>query len=708
MANGYYETGTITVALDGTDVTGVGTAFIGRVRVGDKLTRNGFTVPIIGPTTDGITLTSNTALTLAYGFPVALTGATYKIELLPDLTRSLGASEELIDLLGNGNLEAAAGLSGSANQVIMFTGPGAMTTVPKVDLISGAAFDVQVANLAARAAYDTRPAGYTVLVSNIGDGRSAIYSKNTGTSADWSAAAYVTGATGPIVTIASGTTTTLAAGSAATAALAPVTGGYELNLGIPAGRFDGLPYNFDTSTTDADPGAGDVRANNASLASATFLYVSKTTAAGSAMATFLLAMDDSTNTTIKGDLILKRISDGVTASFKTGAVTDATNYVKVAVSSHAGATSFANADALSFDFTRTGDKGADGAGTIVSVNAGTGIVVDVTAPTAPVISIDPDLLLTVSLLALQVADNTNVALFLGASGNRVADSFDALTYVDVAGATNLDTSAAGLLKPTTSLTTQTFGTTSASTVDYSSGGTGFTVADIFLALTAADVIYTIGAYQVTAATFQMKIVKRNSAGNFDVVVTQSFSHPGGGWADLTLSSPYTVPGSGSYYPALYTISATAQQRGASTSRAYKAGNITGTAQSGFTEDTSANVPAMRVGKNLVTNNLTVRSASFTAASAPTKMKALLRVKEVDAGVAGTDYSLECSRDGGTTWSTMTLTELFTSPSPTASIRVVDAAETSVSGQPSGTTPRWRFKTLNNKSIELHDALLYWS
>jgi hypothetical protein len=109
-----------------------------------------------------------------------------------------------------------------------------------------------------------------------------------------------------------------------------------------------------------------------------------------------------------------------------------------------------------------------------------------------------------------------------------------------------------------------------------------------------------------------------------------------------------------------------------------------------------------------TNNLTVRSASFTAASTPTSMKALIRVKEVVAAVAGTDYTLECSRDGGTTWAAMTLTELFTSASPTAGIRVVEAAETSVSGQPSGTAPRWRFKTLNSKNVELHDAYLYWS
>ncbi|QYO75338.1 hypothetical protein [Devosia salina] len=108
-----------------------------------------------------------------------------------------------------------------------------------------------------------------------------------------------------------------------------------------------------------------------------------------------------------------------------------------------------------------------------------------------------------------------------------------------------------------------------------------------------------------------------------------------------------------------------------------------------------------------TNNLSVSSVAFTAATEPTRMKALFRVKEVDTAVAGTDYTFECSRDGGATYTTMALTELYTSASPTAGMRVVEAAETDVSGQPSGTSPRWRFKTLNNKMVELHDAYFYW-
>jgi hypothetical protein len=80
------------------------------------------------------------------------------------------------------------------------------------------------------------------------------------------------------------------------------------------------------------------------------------------------------------------------------------------------------------------------------------------------------------------------------------------------------------------------------------------------------------------------------------------------------------------------------------------------------------------------------------------------VKEVDAATAGTDYALDFSRDNGTTWTTATLTELFTAP---GSIRVCETNLVDVSAQPSGTSLRWRFRTGNGKMVELHDALLYW-
>jgi hypothetical protein len=56
--------------------------------------------------------------------------------------------------------------------------------------------DVQVNTLADRAAYNSQAAGYTVLVSDIGDGRAAIYTRVTGTPGVWSDPAVITGPQG--------------------------------------------------------------------------------------------------------------------------------------------------------------------------------------------------------------------------------------------------------------------------------------------------------------------------------------------------------------------------------------------------------------------------------------------------------------------------------------------------------------------------------
>ncbi len=50
----------------------------------------------------------------------------------------------------------------------------------------------QVDDLAARAAYDGQAAGFRIIVSDVGDGRAALYSKVSNTSGDWSQPAYIT------------------------------------------------------------------------------------------------------------------------------------------------------------------------------------------------------------------------------------------------------------------------------------------------------------------------------------------------------------------------------------------------------------------------------------------------------------------------------------------------------------------------------------
>lgn len=117
---------------------------------------------------------------------------------------------------------------------------------------------------------------------------------------------------------------------------------------------------WDTGTSDADPGTGNVRANNASLASATTLYVSELNRAGSSIENFLASLDDASNTT-KGYLTLTDPATEAQAIFRVTAITDATNYHKITVTGHSGATSFTDGDPITLQFARSGDAVTDSA-----------------------------------------------------------------------------------------------------------------------------------------------------------------------------------------------------------------------------------------------------------------------------------------------------------------------------------------------------------
>ena len=76
--------------------------------------------------------------------------------------------------------------------------PGATASITSATAVSLslASWDVQVADIAARAAYNSEAAGFSVLVSDTGSGRAAVYTKNSAASGDWSDPAYYTGPTG--------------------------------------------------------------------------------------------------------------------------------------------------------------------------------------------------------------------------------------------------------------------------------------------------------------------------------------------------------------------------------------------------------------------------------------------------------------------------------------------------------------------------------
>ena len=134
------------------------------------------------------------------------------------------------------------------------------------------------------------------------------------------------------------------------------------------GTDPGIRWTFDSSTTMADPGAGDLRLNHATLASVTAIAVSDNCAetGNPSVESWVLAWDDSTTTSLRGTLILKKASapENFAIYNVTGSSTDNSGWTQVAVTHVASSGAFSNADTLSVQFLRTGNTGA-GAGDVV-------------------------------------------------------------------------------------------------------------------------------------------------------------------------------------------------------------------------------------------------------------------------------------------------------------------------------------------------------
>lgn len=121
-----YTAGTITVAANGTAVTGSGTAWqAAGFKEGDLLIANGY-FGSVG------SVQSNTALTLAQPWRGgALAASAYRLRYQGDGSRYAAQARQLIELLGgNGNLEALGGLQGIADRLPWFTGAGQMDVTP--------------------------------------------------------------------------------------------------------------------------------------------------------------------------------------------------------------------------------------------------------------------------------------------------------------------------------------------------------------------------------------------------------------------------------------------------------------------------------------------------------------------------------------------------------------------------------------------------
>ena len=142
------------------------------------------------------------------------------------------------------------------------------------------------------------------------------------------------------------------------------------------GNFGGATfyYTFESNTTNANPGSGDLRLDNSTQNAATGIYICDTDEDGTDIASYLQTIDDSTST-IKGHVkITNKLDSSQFLLFTISSLTDNTGYFDITVSpvdSSATNPFSANEDIL-ITFARTGDKGDTGAQGAAGAQGATG------------------------------------------------------------------------------------------------------------------------------------------------------------------------------------------------------------------------------------------------------------------------------------------------------------------------------------------------
>jgi len=108
-------------------------------------------------------------------------------------------------------------------------------------------------------------------------------------------------------------------------------------------------------------------------------------------------------------------------------------------------------------------------------------------------------------------------------------------------------------------------------------------------------------------------------------------------------------------------------------------------------------------KNGLTN-MTLISDTFTADEQPDDARIIIFEEDVDSITLNTDIKAYASRDDGTTWTQITLSDEGTY----SGTKRILSGTADISGQPSGTNMKYKIETLNNKNLKLHGAALSWA
>jgi len=228
----------------------------------------------------------------------------------------------------------------------------------------------------------------------------------------------------------------------------------------------------------------------------------------------------------------------------------------------------------------------------------------------------------------------------------------------------------------------------------------FTLATRVFALAPNETLKSIGVYCGSVGTQTVKIVRRISATQSEVIQTHDFTATVVGWNDFVLPTPYIVPATGTYHVAcvLYPVTFYSVTAG---NRQYATGNApvgTGT----WTDDTGSQIP---LRANYLAQNMDLQSVAYNAAAQPTTAKLTIQTLEPTTIVMNTDVIGYVSRNNGATWQQVTFSPIATLLA--GSPKMYESPDVDVSAMSAGTAMRWRIRTANNVDTILSGVVLQW-
>jgi hypothetical protein len=238
---------------------------------------------------------------------------------------------------------------------------------------------------------------------------------------------------------------------------------------------------------------------------------------------------------------------------------------------------------------------------------------------------------------------------------------------------------------------------STSALLHTGGWSGSTWINLNTKLPNATLVTSLRFYLDYADTGAVaKIVKRNSAGNYDVVFSSALTYVAPGWNSL--ATAFSVPSTGNYYIGLYHTAS--YNCYLIVPRAHYTGNAA--AGTGLTMSEGDGDGAVPVGYTAL-RGMTLLSPPLATATVPSHA-ALYALYRDDSGTAtlGADLAVEISRDGGASYTNATIVPLAAYDGVYALIR----ARADLSGQPAGTSLVARIKADPFKAQRIAAPALY--